>query len=88
MAEYFIYDAILEGYKADEMAKDTGHKSGEEAAKSWFGDIISCEPENGSFQEKPMYSSYVDSIDDEWDLYYDYGADYYFTMNETKESKL
>ena len=84
MAE--IYDGILESYKAREIAEENKKEHGveqteEEAAMEWFAAVISdgCTHE----EEKPLHSRYVDKIDCDWELYYDYGADYYFAVKES-----
>ena len=74
-----IYDGILESYHAQEIAEDYNITE-EEAAKRWFSEVIfegECHDD-----EMPTYHRFVDKIDDDWDLYYDYGADYYFAANE------
>ncbi len=84
----YIYDGILESHEAREIAEDNKKNHGieqteEDAAKEWFGAVIY--DGEGRFDDMPTYSSFVDSIDDEWDLYYDYGADYYFAVNDNME---
>ena len=84
----YIYDGILESHEAREIAEENKKNHGieqteEDAAKEWFGAVIYGG--EGRFDDMPTYSSFVDSIDDEWDLYYDYGADYYFAVNDNME---
>ena len=84
----YIYDGILESYEAREIAEENKKNHGieqteEDAAKEWFGAVIYGG--EGRFDDMPTYSRFVDSIDDEWDLYYDYGADYYFAVNNNME---
>lgn len=86
----YIYDGILESHEAREMAEDNEKAFGfeqteAEAAKEWFGAVV-CDGE-GRFDDMPMYHSFVDSIDDDWDLYYDYGADYYFAVHNNMEKE-
>jgi hypothetical protein len=78
----YIYDGILEGVQAEEIA-ECENVTKEEAAKTWFSEVI-FEGE-GHFGLMPTFHQFVDSIDDEWDLYYDYGADYYFAVNDNME---
>lgn len=84
----YIYDGILESHVAREIAEENKKNHGieqteEDAAKEWFGAVIYGG--EGRFDDMPTYSRFVDSIDDEWDLYYDYGADYYFAVNDNME---
>ena len=84
----YIYDGILESHVAREIAEENKKNHGieqteEDAAKEWFGAVIY--DGEGRFDDMPMYHRFVDSIDDEWDLYYDYGADYYFAVNDNME---
>lgn len=67
-------NCILEGYQAEEMAKDM-NLTAEEAALSYFNDIAGdCEIED---EDIPVYSRFVRSGNG-ISLYYDFGADYYF----------
>ena len=84
----YIYDGILESHVAREIAEENKKNHGieqteEYAAKEWFGAVI-YEGE-GHFDLMPTFHQFIDSIDDEWDLYYDYGADYYFAVNDKME---
>ena len=84
----YIYDGILESHVAREIAEENKKNHGieqteEDAAKEWFGAVV-YEGE-GHFDLLPTFHQFVDSIDDEWDLYYDYGADYYFAVNDNRE---
>lgn len=84
----YIYDGILESHVAREIAEENKKNHGivqteEDAAKEWFGAVV-CEGE-GYFDLMPTFHQFIDSIDDEWDLYYDYGADYYFAVNDNME---
>lgn len=89
----YIYGSILESYKAREIAEDHNEsfanhphyhpQTEEEAAKEWFAAVI---PDGeGEFGEMPAYHQYIDNIDEDWELYYDYGADYYFAVNDNME---
>lgn len=83
----YIYDGILESHEAREIAEENKkhgiEQTEEDAAKEWFSAVI---PDGeGHFGVMPTFHQYVDSIDDEWDLYYDYGADYYFAVNDNEE---
>lgn len=84
----YIYDGILESHEAREIAEENKKNHGveqteDEAAKEWFGAVI-WEGE-GHFDLLPTFHQFIDSIDNEWDLYYDYGADYYFAVNDNVE---
>lgn len=86
----YIYDGILESHEAREMAENNKKAFGieqpeAEAAKEWFKAVI-CDGE-GWFNDMPMYHRFVDSIDDDWDMYYDYGADYYFAVHNNMEKE-
>jgi hypothetical protein len=86
----YIYDGILESHEAREMAENNEKVFGVEqteadAAKEWFGAVV-CDGE-GRFDDMPMYYRLVESIDDDWDLYYDYGADYYFAVHNNMEKE-
>ena len=86
----YIYGDILESYKAREIAEDNNEtfanhphyklQTEEEAAKEWFSAVI-YEGE-GYFGEMPTHHQYIANIDEDWELYYDYGADYYFAVND------
>lgn len=84
-----IYDAILESYQANEIAEDMNYEDNEEltaeqqAAKTWFTEVI---PDGTyTFEEMPTYHQWVCDLEDGWELYYDYGASYYFAVNENIE---
>lgn len=79
-----IYDTILDGVEAHCIAEESGYNSAEAAACSYFHSIIECEPNSYEFSDKPQCSMFVDIIDGEWDLFYDYGADYYFAVKEVE----
>ena len=86
----YIYDSILESHEAREMAENNKKAFGieqpeAEAAKEWFEAVI-CDGE-ASFVQMPNFHQYVCSIDDDWDLYYDYGADYYFAVHNNMEKE-
>ncbi len=81
MGKYLMVDAIIEGYKANEIAEDLKLEDGDEAAKSWFGDIM---VDSGmKVCDMPEYHQFKLEISKDWDLYYDYGADYYFAVSST-----
>lgn len=75
---------ILEGYQAQEIA-DNYSKDPDCAAQEYFKETI-FESE-GSWQDMPVHHNFVNVIDDDWDLYYDYGADYYFAVNNKMHYK-
>ena len=84
MSHRYLYDGILESYKAAEIAEKESKNHGtkvteEQAAKEWFENVIYGG--EGSFQDMPTCHNFVDVIDEDWDLYYDYGAEYYFAVN-------
>lgn len=75
-----VYDTILDGYQADEIAEDYKLGYSNEAAVLYFKNVIY----DGEFVEEnmPKYHRYVDTIDGEYDVYYDYGADYFFCVHK------
>ena len=79
----YIYNGILDGTQAQEIAEDM-NITRDEAAKTWFNAVI---PDGeGEFGDMPAYHQFVSVLDGgEWDLYYDYGADYYFAVNDNYE---
>lgn len=84
--KYAIYGAILESYVANEIAEDMRYEDGEEltaeqqAAKTWFTEVI---PDGEyEFEEMPLYHQWVCNLESGWEMYYDYGASYYFAINE------
>ena len=84
MSKRYLYNGILESYQASEIAEEESKSHGinvteEQAAKKWFENVIYGG--EGSFQDMSTYHNFVDVIDDDWDLYYDYGAGYYFAVN-------
>ena len=79
MSKVCLLDAILEGYKATEIAIDCKCEDADAAAKTWFSEVY--HNSEYRFGEKPTYSRYVCDIEAGWELYYDYGADYYFAVN-------
>ena len=77
---YFIFNEILDGYKADEMADQYG-LSREEAAVEWFKGV--CIEDNFGEGNMPQNSQYVTDIPElDAELYVDYGADYFFLVKE------
>lgn len=76
-----ILYSILEDYQAEEMAVDCKCESADDAAKTWFSEVYA--ESDYYFDEKPTYSRYVCEIEGGWELWYDYGACYYFAINET-----
>ncbi len=78
MSHYLIYPSILESHQAAEIAEDLSLSSEQDAAAEWFKNVV----ENAIFEvaeSLPRYHQFICHIDYiEADLYYDYGADYYF----------
>jgi hypothetical protein len=86
MSKVCILDSILEDYQAEEMAVDCKCESADAAAKTWFSEVYA--ESDYHFYEKPTYSRYVCDIEAGWELYYDYGAGYYFAVSyEIKEDE-
>lgn len=75
---HVLIDTILEDYKADEIAKDLGLDSADDAAAHYFSEIAS-DAETTTVQSIPKYTKFISHISSiNGDLYYDYGANYYF----------
>lgn len=72
-----ISDEILESNQAQEIAEDQNLLEEWMGAKVWF-ENIDVTFEDG---EMPKYSRFIEHIDYiDADLYYDYGANYYFCV--------
>lgn len=76
-----IFNGIIQDYKAREIAMENGIASEQEAAATWFNEV-SCNGEWEEAEKKPTYSKFINTIDC-GDLYYDYGAGYYFVVRES-----
>lgn len=74
-----ILDSILEGHVAEEIAIDCKCKDADNAARTWFSETYV--ETDYRFGEEPIHSRYVCDIEAGWELYYCYGADYYFAVN-------
>lgn len=93
MGKIKVYDDVLDSYKASEIASDLYNlqcdptqKQEIEAAKYWFAEVS----DDGRYveEEKPKYSRYICNIPNtDMELYYDYGADYYFAVVNDSELK-
>lgn len=81
-----ILQAILDAHQASEIADDMNFSSEEEAAEFYFNE--SYYEGEWEIDNMPKYNQFVKSIEG-GDLYYDYGANYYFLVRETQmnESK-
>lgn len=80
--ESYLIGPIIDGYKAQEISDEDGYNTPEEGAAAWFKGVIdnASEFEEG---EMPEYHQFIDHIDEiDADMYYDYGADYYFVAKE------
>jgi hypothetical protein len=84
--EYQILDAILEAHEAEEIAQDCGLSSEEEGAALWFNEIYY--DSTWHMDKMPKYNTFIKEIEG-GNLYYDYGANYYFLVqrNNKNESK-
>ena len=82
MKTYQIYSSILEGYQAFELAHSCDIHKEYKAAAEWFSNVA----DDGEFEDVdslPKYRWLVEHIDNvDADLYYDYGADYFFLVRE------
>lgn len=87
MKTYQIYSSIFEGYQAFELAGSCDIHKEYKAAAEWFsnvGDDGFFEPVN----RLPKYRWFVEHIENiDADLYYDYGADYFFLVREVLKNE-
>ncbi len=81
MSKRYLLNAILDAHTAAEIAEEDNITE-EQAAKVWFDNVI-CDNE-GKFEHMPQYHNFIGVINKDWDLYYDYGASYYFAVNNKK----
>lgn len=75
-----MLDATLDDYEAEEIAKDVNLDGPDEGARWYFEGIIGDCGESKSWC--PKYSRFVCDIFGGYKLYRDYGAGYYFVINE------
>lgn len=77
--EVMMIDAILEDYKADDIAQSMGFNNPQEAAACYFKEIsYDCE---NSMGQMPKYNRFIQEIPEiNGSLYYDYVANYYFVV--------
>jgi len=75
-----VYPSIIEDYEAQQIAEENGLEEEWEGAKLWFEDVVESN-EEFELEEMPKYNKFIchmDKIDS--DLYYDFGANYYFAV--------
>lgn len=70
-----ILDIILDAWEANEIAKDNHLSTEQEGAEMYFDNTYY--ESTWTESELPLYRQFVKKIE-AGDLYYDYGADYYF----------
>lgn len=94
MKKVKIYPNIIEAYEASEIAKQEGLEEEWMGAKTWFEGAVESRGEF-ELEDMPKYNRFVchmDYIDS--DLYYDFGANYYFAVlndlktENTKKNKI
>lgn len=76
-----IYPNTIDAYQAQEIAKDEGLNNEWEGTKMWFEQVA----EYSEFEPHtmPKYNRFICNIETIGaDLYYDYGADYYFCVEQ------
>ena len=84
MKKYLSYPSILEGYQAYEMAGSCDLQKENAAATEWFRNVA-VEDFFEEEMQMPKYHWFICHIDEvDADLYYDYGADYYFLVREVE----
>ena len=76
-----VYPTILEAHEAFEIGEEEGLDE-TEAAKMYFEQIVESDEEfvNDTMPKYNRFICHIDYIDA--DLYYDYGANYYFCVKE------
>lgn len=76
-----IYPNTIDAYQAQEIAKDEGLNNEWEGAKMWFEQV--AEYREFEPHTMPKYNRFICNIETIGaDLYYDYGADYYFCVEQ------
>ena len=75
--KYKILDAILDAHEAEKIAQDCGLTSEQESAEHWFNEIY--HESTWSVDQIPKYNQFIKKIES-GNLYYDYGANYYFLV--------
>ena len=87
MIQYQIYPSILESHQAAEIAANGMAETEEDAAVLWFSEITEATLFEIT-EALPYYHRFKQHIPSiEADLYYDYGADYYFIGREVQMSE-
>ena len=82
-----ICNSIIDGQEANEIAMSEGYEKEWMGAQFWFEGTIDYESE---FEPKdmPKYNQFITHMDYvDADLYYDYGANYYFAVREGNNGK-
>lgn len=76
-----IYPSCISSSEASEIAEQEGLEKEWMGAKAWFEGVVESR-EEFELQEMPKYKDFVCHMDYiESDLYYDFGADYYFAVH-------
>lgn len=84
--ESYLTGPIIQGYQAQEISDDCGYDTQEEGAAEWFRGVI-CNDTNFEEGKMPKYHQFIQHIDEiDADMYYDYGADYYFVVKKTENT--
>lgn len=78
--EILIYQNIINSTEASEIAEHDGFNEEWEGAKAWFEGVVESDAdfEPGTMPKYNKFICHMDYINA--DLYYDYGADYYFCV--------
>lgn len=79
-----VYNNILEGYKAREMAEEY-NVSEPQAAKEYFEETFEYDDFNEENIKNKKFICNIHNIN--CDMYYDYGSDYYFLVKENEPMK-
>lgn len=83
-----ICNSIIDGYEANEIAMSEGYEKEWMGAKFWFEGTIDYESEF-ELKNMPKYNQFITHMDYvDADLYYDYGANYYFAVRECNQSDM
>lgn len=73
-----IFNNILDSYQVEDIFNDGTYNNMAEAASHYFDEVYT----DGEFieQDMPKYHRYITTTKEGLEIYYDYGADYYFAV--------
>ena len=80
MKKVMIYPNIIDGNQASQIAEENGLEEEWMGAKEWFEGVVSSN-EEFELENMPKYNKFICDMDYiGCDLYYDFGANYYFAV--------